>query len=159
MATVTGSYVTGAGAPLPPDAAPRIVAFPSKNAVTVHGQAVSTREVPAVLAADGTFSFDLVATVDVLDRDFHYMIRGSYLDPNAYGETGRGHREWFELKLLVPEDGGSIDELLGDVVVSSGWTIVSLTEPPVVIVGAGWLHADPNGDPELGTGDYYEGVA
>lgn len=159
MAVVTGSWVDITDAPLPAGVAPQLEFQPSKEAVTVQGQLISSRPEVAALASDGTFTVNLVPTVDVLDAGFHYWVRGFYLDPDAYGGTGMTRVDLFEMKLLVPETGGTVDELSAGTVASKGWTIVSLTEPPVVIVGAGWLDADPNGDPNLGTGIYYEGEA
>lgn len=156
MAIVTGNYLTVAGTPLPAGAVPQIGVLPSKNAVTVNGQLIATREQTVTPnATTGAFSINLIPTVDVIDGDFHYWLRGYYLLPDA----GHSVRELFRMKIQVPTGGGRLDELTGGGVPSKGWTIVSLTEPPVVIVGAGWLHADPNGDPNLGTGIYYEGEA
>lgn len=160
MALVTGNYVTTAGTALPAGAAPEIEAVPSKNAVTIDGLAVSIRSQTVTPAADGSFTFDLLPTVDVLDAGFHYMLRGYYLNPDGYGGGGGFSRvDLFELKLRVPTEGGSIGELATSVVAPEALTIVSLEEPPVVIPGAWWLQADPDGDPTLGTGDYYKAVA
>lgn len=159
MALVTGKYVTSTGAPLPPNAVPLVEAVPSKNAVTIRGEAISTRVEPVSPAADGSWSMNLIPTVEVLDAGFHYMLRGYYLVPDGYGSGGYTRHETFEMKLLVPTLGGSIDQLMGGLVAPDVFTIVSLQEPPVVVPGARWLHADPNGDPDLGTGDYYRGVA
>lgn len=160
MAIVTGNYVTSSGAAIPAGVVPQIEVVPSKNAVTIDGQVVSVaaQTVP-VNASTGAFSVNLIPTVDVIDRDFYYLLRGYYLDPNIYGDSGATRVDVFNLKLSVPSSGGTVDELVGGVVAPQTLTIVSLTQPAVVIPGVWWLHADPNGNPALGTGDYYEGVA
>lgn len=157
MVSVTGEYVMSSGNPLPPNAVPRVEAIPSKNAVTVHGEAISAEpQTVTPNSSTGAFTLDLIPTVDVPDAGFHYLIRGYYLDPDAYGETGFTRKDIFEHKLFVPSGGGSIGDLISLPRPIFAWVIVSLTQPPVVIPGALWLHASTT-DPAAGNGNLYEG--
>lgn len=164
MALVTGNYVTASGAPLPAGAVPQVEAVPSKNAVTVNGRIISVE--PQRVTPDGTtgaFSFDLIPTVDVIDRDFHYIVRGFYLKGDGYA-TGSGFTrvDIFDFNVYVPTAGGTIGELASSPVPFDTWVIVDpllsdTNPPPVQLAGALYLSADMT-DPTLGTGDLYKVV-
>ena len=166
MALVTGNYVTSAGTPLPAGAIPRIEAIPSKPAVTIDGQVISTEsQTDAPNAASGAFVFNLIPTVDVLDAGFHYWIRGYYLVPNGYGEgSGYTRHDLFEQKLYVPTAGGQIGTLAApNSRPFETWVVTdpafSDANPPYpVIAGVLYLSADLD-NPELGTGDLWKAVA
>lgn len=163
MATVTGNYVTSAGQPLPPGAVPRVEALPSKNAVTVDGRVVSLKAQTATPdPSTGAFTFDLIPTVDVIDRDFHYLVRGYYLSPDGYDSSGYTRVELFDLKVYVPTSGGTIGELASSATPFDAWVVVdpSISDanpPEVQLAGAFYLSADLD-DPTLGTGDLYKVV-
>ena len=164
MALVTGNYVDNGGEALPAGMQPRIEAVPSKPTVTLDGRAVSARPQSVSTGADGSFSLDLIPTVDAVDRDFFYTIRGFYLEPNGYDTTGYKKRELFEYKLPVPTEGGPVGELLAArglpfdvwVFVDPSWT--DANEPTAIIPGAYYLSADLD-NPDLGTGDLWKASA
>lgn len=158
MASVTGNYVTSAGAALPANVAPRVEAIPSMAAVAVNGRTISQRpQTVTPNTTTGAYTLELIPTVDVPDAGFHYTIRGYYLDPDMYEPgKGGGRVDVFEHKIYVPTAGGSIGDLIRLPRPIFAWVIVSLTTPPL-IPGALWLNADPNGNPDLGTGNLYEG--
>lgn len=147
MAIVTGKYVTSAATPLPAGAVPQVQAIPSRSTVTVDGQTVSAREQTVTPnASTGAYSFDLIPTIDSLDRRFHYTIRGSYLDPDMYGSSGGARVDVFEFKLYVPEEGGGVGDLVL-VETPSGLAWEGATPPHVSML---WLFVDPNYDPDSG---------
>lgn len=160
MALVTGNYVTAAGVALPAGAAPRIDVIPSKPAVTSNGRLISEKPRTVTVGAGGAFSIDLIPTVDVLDDDFHYLIRGYYL-----AGDGDGTRvDLFEHRLYVPTQGGQIGELDGipTDITFDAWVFVDPTwtdanPPAMTIPGAYYLSAHPN-DPALGTGTLWKAV-
>ena len=114
MATVTGTFVDSAGKPLPKSLLPEVRVIPSKPTITVAGKTMPTHE-QAVTPNEttGAYSFDLEPTVNALDRDFHYELRGSYKMPNGYGDgVGYTRVDVFEHKIHVPTGGGHVGYLL-----------------------------------------------
>lgn len=165
MVDVTGNYTTSAGTALPAGVVPRVEAIPSKPVVAVNGRMVSQRPQTATPnASTGAFTLDLIPTVDVVDEDFHYVIKGYYLDPDFYGPgEGAGRVDLFEHRLLVPTEGGSIGVLAAaDRLPAVTWVLVdhtwSTTNPPrLLIPGFLYLSAHPT-DPDLGTGQLWKAV-
>lgn len=157
MATVTGNYVTSAGAPVPAGAEPRVEIEPSVAAVTVGGDAVSKEpQTVTPSASTGAFSFNVIPTDQVLAADFHYKVTGYYLAPTGYGVAGYTRHDVFNFKVYVGADGGELGELVGGVRVAGAWVHVALTPQPTnrQIPGTYYLDADLN-NPDLGSGDLY----
>lgn len=174
MAAVTGNYVISSGQPLPSGAVPKIEAVPSKNAVTVDGRVISAE--PQTVTPDsvtGAFTLDLIPTVDVLDRGFHYLIRGYYLNPDGYGSGGFTRVDLFEQTLHVPTGGGQLGELASLpgipqeawVFMDPTWSeadpdlgITATNLPNPILYGAVYVSADKT-NPDLGTGQTWKAVA
>lgn len=112
-ARVTGNYVTSADQPLPPGVVPYVEIVPSRNAVTTWGRAISMRPQESTIhPVTGYFQFDVIPTTRVYGDDFHYLVRGYYLDPNLYRPNeGAGRVDLFEQKLRVPTGGGHVGDL------------------------------------------------
>lgn len=149
MATVTGTFVDSAGNPLPASLAPEVRVVPSKPTITVDGQTIATHEqADTPDATTGAYSFDLEPTVNALDRDFHYVLRGSYKMPDGYsGGTGYTRVDVFEQKLYVPVDGGSVADLAVAPAVQKATYWEGSTPPPY---SGDWLFIDPTYDPTSG---------
>lgn len=165
MPTVTGEFTTVHGGNFPAGAQPLVEFVPSKPAVTVGGHLISTSSQEVIPSpTDRTFSVNLVATVDVIDADFHYTVRGSYLEPTGYGTSGYNKVDVFEHKIYVPTEGGNIGALAKQpgrpfeswVFVDPTWS--DTVQPSVIIPGAYYLSAHVS-DPDLGTGDLWKAVA
>lgn len=112
-ARVTGNYVTSADVPLPPGVVPRVELIPSRNAVTTWGRAISMRPQESTIhPVTGYFQFDVIPTTRIYGDDFHYLVRGFYLDPDGYG-AGGGYtrRDLFEQEIRVPTGGGHVGDL------------------------------------------------
>lgn len=163
MATVTGEFTTVHGGNFPAGAQPKVEFVPSKAAITVGGHMISTSTETVTPAADRTFSVNLVPTVDVIDSDFHYTVRGYFLKPTGYGGSGYSRVDVFEQKLYVPTEGGSIGALAHSGRPFESWVFVDPTwtdtnQPAVIIPGAYYLSADLT-NPNVGTGDLWKAVA
>ena len=114
MATVTGTFVDSAGNPLPASLAPEVRVIPSKPTITIGGKTIPTREqVVTPNTTTGAYTFNLEPTTDAHDRDFYYLLRGSYKMPNGY-DTNAGYTQVdvFEHKLHVPGGGGDVGYLI-----------------------------------------------
>lgn len=147
MAIVTGNYVTISGAPVPAGVEPRVQIRPSGAATTLGGSAIS-QEPQTVTpdAATGAFQFDVIPTVDVLQRGFHYLVTGYYLDPDLYGSSGATRHDVFNVKVFVPAGGGSI----GDIAVIDTDYGLAWQGPTPPASSMLWLYTEPTYDPNSG---------
>ena len=115
MATVTGTFVDSAGNPLPASLTPEVRAIPSKPTITVGGKTIPTREQTVTPnATTGAYTLNLEPTVNALDPDFHYQLRGAFKIPDGYGPgAGFPRVDVFEHRLEVPAAGGAVGDLVG----------------------------------------------
>lgn len=147
VAIVTGNYVTISGAPVPAGVQPRVQIAPSMAGSTLTGDIISQEpQTVTPNATTGAFSFDVIPTVNVLQRGFHYIVTGYYLDADTYGGTGGTRHDVFTIKVFVPTEGGQIGDIA---VVDTPYGLAWQGSTPPPYSGL-WLYLEPGYDTNSG---------
>ena len=115
---------------------PRIIFTPSSVGV-VGDKLLATRPRTAVPTSDGYFSVDLAPTTRVQPL-VHYKIRIEWLD----AEAGYMRDDYVQHGMSVPDDGGSISELLSVPADNPALWAFQPDEPDPWPVGLVWVNTE-----------------
>lgn len=115
---------------------PRVVFTPSANG-TYNDRLLSKRPRTAVPTDDGSFSVDLAPTTRITPL-VHYNVSITYLDANA----GYERREYVLGGMSVPDQGGSISDLLEQPADNPSLWAFQPDEPNPWPVGLVWVNTD-----------------
>jgi len=115
---------------------PRVIFTPSANGV-LDGRLLSRRPRTSIPDENGGFSVNLAPTTRVRPL-VHYDIEIVWLDANS----GIASRDFVASKLSVPDEGGSISELLS-VPVDNPWLLAfQPNQPSPWPVGLVWVNSE-----------------
>lgn len=124
----TGKLTDFGEAPFP-NAVPKLWVEPLQDAFSPSGPAAAKR-IPVTVASNGTFSVDLIASVDLVPPTA-YSLRCEWLDPDQQAVG------WAQWDFTAQPGGGPIATMPGSTLTRVWY---ATTAPPVSRVGIYWVH-------------------